>query len=729
MVITVSIGMVPGARLGPYEILAPVGAGGTGEVWKARDTRLDRIVAIKRLKTQHGTRFEQEARAIAALNHPHICQIFDVGPDYLVLEFITGTPLRGPLPAGKALSLALQIADALEAAHKRGILHRDLKPANIMVTEAGAKLLDFGLAKLTAEPDPDLTRTMDGLVVGTAAYMSPEQAQGQTVDARSDVFSFGAVLYEMLSGRRAFSGSSILETLNAVVKGEALPLDCAGSAVVDCCLAKNPDRRFQSVPELKEALRAALAQVSGSPAAAQAVAQVGASIAVLPFANISGDPEQEYFSDGLTEEIINALVRIPGLRVIARTSAFAFKGRNTDVRRIAETLGVSNVLEGSVRRSGKRIRVIAELITAADGSHLWSERFDRELADVFEMQDEISESIARTLQAKLTPESAPRPRYVPKLAAHEALLRAWYFNWKLTPESAGRARQFFDEAIALDPQFALAHSAYAEHLFFLAHVGAGPAHELMPAMRAEARKALELDPSLSEAHAALGLIAATYDHDWQEAERRYTRAMLHDVSPWTRALYGFYYLLPAGRAEEAVKQAELALQDDPLHLVIRATLTNSLIGAGRYAEAEQQIQQSLALEPNYFPTFHSAAGLCAIQGRFAEALAYAEKAYALNPRTFYSISALAGLLARTGERARAEELMQLVRTGRAWLVNTAFMYFGFFSGDMEQAADSAEKALEDGVPSICAALSLAKELHATPRWPRLARMMNLPVPR
>jgi serine/threonine-protein kinase len=700
-----------------------------GEVWKARDTRLDRIVAIKRLKAQRGTRFEQEARAIAALNHPHICQIFDVGPDYLVLEFITGTPLRGPLPAGKALSLALQIADALETAHKRGILHRDLKPANIMVTEAGAKLLDFGLAKLTAEPDPDLTRTMEGLVVGTAAYMSPEQAQGKAVDARSDVFSFGAVLHEMLSGRSAFSRSSVLETLNAVVRVDARPLDCAGSAVVACCLAKDPGRRFQNMPELKEALRAALAQVCGSPAAAQTVAQVDASIAVLPFANMSGDPEQEYFSDGLTEEIINALVKIPGLRVIARTSAFAFKGKNTDIRHIAETLGVSSVLEGSVRRSGKRIRVIAELITAADGSHLWSERFDRELADVFEMQDEISASIARTLQAKLTPESAARARYVPKLAAHEALLRAWYFTWKLTRESVAKARHFFEEAIALDPQFALAHSAYAEHLFFLAHVGAGPPRELMPAMRVEAHKALELDPSFSEAHAALGLIAATYDYDWQEAERRYTRAMLHDVSPWTRALYGFYYLLPMGRVEDTVSQVETALQDDPLHLVIRATLTNSLIGAGRYAEAEQQIQQLLALEPNYFPAYHSAAGLYAIQGRFAEALDYAEKAYAISPQTFYSISTLAGLLARTGERARAEQLMEPVRTRPAWLVNTAFLHFALFRGDLEQAADSAEKAIEDGVPSICAALSLAKDLHASPRWPKLAKMMNLPAAR
>jgi TolB-like protein len=293
-----------------------------------------------------------------------------------------------------------------------------------------------------------------------------------------------------------------------------------------------------------------LARLSASVTAGQAVSPVNPSIAVLPFATMSGDREQEYFSDGLTEEIINALVRIPGLKVIARTSAFAFKGQNTDIRRIAEMLGVAHILEGSVRRSGNRIRVTAQLITADDGSHLWSERFDRELADVFEMQDEISALIAGTLHEKLTPESAPSRRHVPTLAAHEALLRAWYYTWKLTRESVAQAKQFFEQDIALDPQFALAHSAYAEHLFFLANVGAAPAHKLMSAMRGEARKALELDPSLAEAHAALALVAATYDHDWKEAEWRYTRGMVDgSVSPWTRTLCATCYLLPAGRVE------------------------------------------------------------------------------------------------------------------------------------------------------------------------------------
>jgi eukaryotic-like serine/threonine-protein kinase len=310
--------LTPGTHLGPYEIVADLGAGGMGEVWKARDTRLGRDVAIKRLTGQHSKRFEQEARAIAALNHPHICQIYDVGPDYLVLEYVEGQPLRGPLPADEAVRLALQIASALEEAHRHGILHRDLKPANIMVTGRSvsgpsgapvAKLLDFGLAKLITA-DADVTRTEEGTVLGTAAYMSPEQAEGRPLDARSDIFSFGAVLYEMLSGTRAFAGHTAAQVLSAVLRDDPAPLPQAPSAVdrmVRRCLSKNPDNRFQTMQEVK----ASLEGISTKPGDLQP------SIAVLPFANMSGDKEQEYFSDGLAEEIINALTHIAGLKVTA----------------------------------------------------------------------------------------------------------------------------------------------------------------------------------------------------------------------------------------------------------------------------------------------------------------------------------------------------------------------------------------------------------------------------
>jgi TolB-like protein len=392
-----AVPLAPGTRLGRYEIVTRLGAGGMGEVYRARDTRLGRDVAIKVLPDAFATdrdrvrRFEQEARAVAALNHPNICQIHDVGPGYLVLEYVDGTSLRGPLPPEKTVRLALQIASALETAHRRGILHRDLKPGNMLVTaDDRVKLLDFGLARLIDRDSGavDVTCTTNCVVLGTPAYMSPEQVQGRSVDARADVFSFGAVIHELLAGERAFQGNTAAEVLGAVLHGGPLPSDASALArIVSRCLEKDPSRRYQGMAEV----RAALEDHS------RAQPDYERSIAVLPFANLSDDRDTDYFSAGLTEEIINALVHVPGLKVTARTSGFAFKGQNADVRHIGEALQVVHVLEGSVRRAAQRIRVTAQLVKAADGYHLWSARYDREVSDVFAAQDEIAAAIATAL--------------------------------------------------------------------------------------------------------------------------------------------------------------------------------------------------------------------------------------------------------------------------------------------------------------------------------------------
>ncbi len=540
------------------------------------------IVAIKRLKSNHSARFEQEARAIAALNHPHICQIYDVGPDYLVLEYIEGSPIQGPMAEADAVRAALQIAAALEAAHAKGILHRDLKPGNILMTAAGAKLLDFGLAKLVSDDQATLTIG----VSGTPLYMSPEQAEGKTLDARSDVFSFGAVLYELLAGRRAF------DSLAGVLRDEPAPLTSPAAAIASRCLAKQPGQRFQTMTDVKTGL---MGIVGHARPAEQP------SIAVLPFANMSGDKEQEYFSDGLAEEIINALVKVPGLKVIARTSAFAFKGQNTDIRKIAETLGVTTVLEGSVRRSGNRIRVTAQLITAADGSHLWSERYDREMADVFAVQDEISAAISGALQVKLSPTAAAaKPRYTPKLPAYEALLKAKHFHWKVTAESMEQAKVFYEQAIALDPQYALAHALYADYLFGRTTLGMTPLREAAPIARALAQRALQLDPSLPEAHSTLGILAAFFNFNWKEADSECALATADDsASPHCHFVCGLG-LLGAGRRAEAVAQMEQALQGDPLQTTIRVFLGACLGAVGRYAEAEEHFRQAMHLDANFF---------------------------------------------------------------------------------------------------------------------------------
>ena len=455
--------LATGTRLGPYEIESVIGAGGMGNVYRARDTRLDRAVAIKQLTPEHLERFEREARAIAALNHPNICQVYDVGADYLVLEYLEGQPVRGPMPADEALRLARQIAGALLAAHERGILHRDLKPANILVTAGGtAKLLDFGVAKVL-KASPDATVTREGALVGSPAYMSPEQIEGQPLDVRSDVFGFGAVLYEMLAGHRAFSGQTTSQVIAAILRDDPVAFTAPPELerIIRRCLAKRPSDRYQTMAEVKGALDAA----SPAPARRQP------SIAVLPFANMSGDKENEYFSDGLAEEIINELTRVPGLKVIARTSAFAFKGKNEDIRRIAEALGVTKVLEGSVRRSGDRIRVTAQLISAADGTHMWSERYDRSMADVFAIQDEIAQAIVKALQVKMSAKAADRARYTPPLPAYEAFLRGRHLLFKFTPDGWSRAKDWLDRAIALDPEYPEPHMALGLGYFLMGFIG------------------------------------------------------------------------------------------------------------------------------------------------------------------------------------------------------------------------------------------------------------------
>ncbi|HLK21557.1 MAG TPA: protein kinase, partial [Bryobacteraceae bacterium] len=572
-----------GTRLGPYEILSSIGAGGMGEVWKARDTRLNRIVAIKRLKPDSSARFQQEARAIAALCHPNICQIFDIGADFLVLEFVEGSPLKGPLSAAEALPLAIEIASALEAAHKRGILHRDLKPDNVLVTERGVKLLDFGLAKMTGEPDIDTTRTTDGTLLGTAAYMSPEQARGLSLDARSDIFSFGSLLYELLSGRRAFARASILETLNAVVSSEPQPLDSPLSSVVKKCLAKDAAQRFQSATELKAALANPPTKIEHIQAGIAQAAVAQASIAVLPFANMSVDKDQEYFSDGLAEEILNLLAKVPGLKVIARTSSFAFRGKEQDVRNIAQALSVRTILEGSVRKSGNRIRVTAQLIDASDGSHLWSERYDRELIDVFEVQDEIAAAIAGSLRLELRPEGR---KHTPAAPVYEEFLKARHYLRNWSPEFASKARECLQRALTLDPDFALAHTELCRVFEMMATENSLHPEEAANLMRRHAQAALQIDPSLPNAHWVLAM-AAVLDYDWERAGAEFRLALSQEPVPVEiRIDFSVWYLAPLGRMKEAQEQLERALIDDPLNVLARAHLGNFLFRLGKPSESE-----------------------------------------------------------------------------------------------------------------------------------------------
>jgi serine/threonine-protein kinase len=729
-----TMALTPGARVGPYEILALLGTGGMGEVWKARDTRLNRIVAVKRLNGRHSQRFEQEARAIAALNHPHICQIYDVGADYLVLEYIEGQTLadrlrtRGGLglPAEEAVAIARQIAEALEEAHRVGILHRDLKPANVMITTKGAtKLLDFGLARL-ATADADATRTVVGTVLGTPAYMSPEQAEGKPLDARSDIFSFGAVLYEMLSGQRAFEGTTTAQGLNPVLRDKPLRLQTRPvlDRLVRQCLAKQPGSRFQTITEVRSALEQAVREFSSAHRSDELPPYVP-SIAVLPFVNMSADKENEYFSDGLAEEIINVLANTPGLKVAGRTSSFFFRGKDVEFEEIGQRLRVDHILEGSVRKSGSRLRVTAQLIKVADGFHLWSERYDREMTDIFALQDEVTQAIAAALQVRLSPEAAVPRRRTPDLRAYDAYLKALDQWSRPTPESLLRAKEHLDRAIALDPDFAPAYTALGLYYSMQASLGNRPTREVIPLARAAVHEALRIDPSLPEPHALLGVWAGGYEeYDWHAAEQHWRCALAREpVSCHVRFWYGNHYLLPLGRFHDAVDAMAKGLEGDPLSLLYRHHFADGLRNAGRLEEAEVELRRILELDGSFAWAVGTLGVLCAQQGKWDEALALSEKAYSLSGLPLVA-GQLAALLARTDQTSRADTLLAGLRSGTAWGASAGMAMFHALRGELDQATEWVERAIEDRYPRVVPVF--APFLMSSPKWPALARMMNLP---
>ena len=581
-------------------------------------------------------------------------------------------------------------------------------------------MLDFGLAKILSDDSAaDATRTMAGTVLGTAAYMSPEQAQGRPADARSDVFSFGAVLYEMLTGNRAFGGTSMLETLSAVVHDDPPPSDSPAWDVLRRCLAKQPQQRFQTMAEV----RAALQQVrSDRPARKQA----GPSIAVLPFANMSRDPDDEYFSDGLAEEIINLLAQVPGLKVIARTSAFAFKGKNEDIRGIAETLGVTSILEGSVRRAGSRLRVTAQLIQASDGAHLWSQRYDREMADMFEVQDEISAAIASALKLKLVP--APERR-LPKVASLRGVPQV-----PLVPvevHAGGHASQ---------PRMSGAGDCYrpgiraavcrARRLLPRAVVGRCDPIARSDAACAElASRALEIDPDLPEAHAMLGIVAGHYDFDWVEAGRRFTAARRDQMSPHLRQWHAQFYLLAIGRASDGLAEHLRVLDEDPLCQTWHYTASTTLRALGRDEDAIGEVRKSVEIDPEFWLGWQWLGAFHATHQQHGEALSCAEKAIARAPWLLYAMGLMAAALSNLQRSDEAAPDLARLRddpyNGPAGL-----MMYAMACGDVTEAVHWAGKAVDQRCTAILVTALRPFEplLRQSAAWPALLKKMNLPVP-
>ena len=665
-----------GQRLGAYEIVAPLGIGGMGEVYRATDTRLHRDVALKVLPggmaddPERLSRFQREARAVAALNHPHIVTLYSVeevdGVPFLTMEFVSGESLDrrippGGLPVTQLIEIARALADALVAAHEKGIIHRDLKPANVMITGEGrVKILDFGLAKDTAGTRPDdatLDRTELGRVMGTPAYMSPEQVQGREVDMRTDIYSLGVVLHEMATGRRMFEGASSAELVSAVLRDTPpivtdvrpeLPSELA--RIVRRCLEKDPLHRWQTARDVANELR----DLEHSRRHVTAPVQShGPSVAVMPFHNLSPDPENEYFSDGLAEEILNALSQVEGLTVAARASSFYFKGKPTELSEIASRLRVANVLQGSVRRAGNRVRVTVQLVDLRNGFQLWSERYDRQMEDIFEIQDEIARAVAERF--KVTFGSSAR-RSTTNVEAYELYLKGRHLWHQRSPATLRAAIKSFEQAIQLDPEYALAYSGLADSYGILQFYGWMPPEEGRKPAHDAMMQALKLAPDLWEVNFSRGFHSIYFERDWQNAAPHFEKAL--QINPRSSLAHVYYglFLMTAGRNEDAVPHGIKACELDPLSPVIHCISVAIFINTARYAEAERRASNALEMQPDYiFALWVRSLALSALD-RHGEAIASMERAVMLSRAPIFA-GLLGFIYARAGRQEDASRLL------------------------------------------------------------------------
>ena len=736
--------LAPGTRLGQYEVLAPLGAGGMGEVYRARDTRLDRSVAIKSLPAGLASdrdrlaRFEREARLLAALNHPNIAGIHGIedigGAPHLVLEFVEGETLaqrlaRGPLTIDETLDIAGQIAAGLDAAHERGIVHRDLKPGNIMLTPARTvKVLDFGLAKdgadagapqdLSVSPTRATSATDAGLILGTAPYMSPEQARGRTVDKRADVWAFACVVYECLTSRQAFAGETVSDVIARIIEREpdwnALPAAIPPRLrdLLRRCLTKSADDRPRDIGDLRREL-AAIALERSSPGAVAGAAGTP-SLAVLYFENLAADAENEYFCAGITEDILTDLSKIKRLRVASRNAVARYRGQVTDIGRVAADLGVAAVLEGSVRRSGDRVRITAQLISA-DGFHLWAERYDRRLEDVFAVQEEIASSIAQALSVALTAEDTERlARDRPSdVQAYDLYLKGREEYRKYDRDAMQRALELFQRAVAVDPGYAHAWAGIADvHGQMLQYAWAPDPEQTGRVGLEAARRAIALDPKLPEGHKAEALVLK-FCGDMDGARAALKRAV--EVDPrFTPALINLLgELFVSADVAGAERMARRVLELDPQQGFALSWLGYILASTGRAEEslAMSERLRRLSDEPFYVSAAHIHRGWIALgRGDIAEAERVVAEARAEGATEPHVVSIEALIAARSGRSAEASQKLASIQ--EATLDSGGLMVAALAAvtiGNLDRAVQFLSRPVfEDGAP---VAIRLEPGLH------------------